>query len=77
MANLKALSYELRKNVVDMIVEGNGGHIGGDMSVIDILVLLYFNDLNISPENMDDPNRDRFVMSKGHAVEALYAVLAA
>ena len=77
MANLKALSYELRKNVVDMIVEGNGGHIGGDMSVIDILVQLYFNDMNISPENMDDPNRDRFVMSKGHAVEALYAVLAA
>lgn len=77
MANLKALSYELRKNVVDMIVEGNGGHIGGDMSVIDILVQLYFNDMNISPENMDDSNRDRFVMSKGHAVEALYAVLAA
>jgi len=47
------------------------------MSVIDILVQLYFNDMNISPENMDDPNRDRFVMSKGHAVEALYAVLAA
>ena len=77
MENLKALSYELRKNVVDMIMEGNGGHIGGDMSVMDILVQLYFNDMNISPENMDDPNRDRFVMSKGHSVEALYAVLAA
>ena len=76
MENLKALSYELRKNVVDMIMEGNGGHIGGDMSVMDILVQLYFNDMNISPENMDDPNRDRFVMSKGHSVEALYAVLA-
>lgn len=77
MENLKALSYELRKNVVDMIMEGNGGHIGGDMSVMDILVQLYFNDMNISPENMDDPNRDRFVMSKGHSVETLYAVLAA
>ena len=77
MENLKALSYELRKNVVDMIMEGNGGHIGGDMSVMDILVQLYFNDMNISPENMDDPNRDRFVMSRGHSVEALYAVLAA
>lgn len=77
MENLKALSYELRKNVVDMIVEGKGGHIGGDMSVIDTLVQLYFGEMNISPENMDDPNRDRFVMSKGHAVEALYAVLAA
>ena len=77
MSNLKALSYELRKNVVDMIMEGNGGHIGGDMSVMDILVQLYFNDMNIGPENMDDPDRDRFVMSKGHSVEALYAVLAA
>ena len=77
MKNLKALSYELRKNVVDMIVEGKGGHIGGDMSVMDILVELYFEQMNISPENMEDPDRDRFVMSKGHSVEALYAVLAA
>lgn len=76
MENLKALSYELRKNVVDMIVEGKGGHIGGDMSVMDILVELYFEQMNISPENMDDPDRDRFIMSKGHSVEALYAVLA-
>lgn len=77
MRNLKALSYDLRKNVIDMIVEGKGGHIGGDMSVMDILVELYFEQMNISPENMDDLDRDRFVMSKGHSVEALYAVLAA
>ena len=77
MQNLKALSYDLRKNVIDMIVEGKGGHIGGDMSVMDILVELYFEQMNISPENMDDPDRDRFVMSNGHSVEALYAVLAA
>ncbi len=77
MVDLKALSCDLRKNVVDMIVEGKGGHIGGDMSVIDILIELYFEQMNISPENMDDPDRDRFVMSKGHSVEALYAVLAA
>ena len=77
MENLKAFSFDLRKNVIDMIIEGKGGHIGGDMSVIDILIELYFEQMNISPENMDDPDRDRFVMSKGHAVEALYAVLAA
>ncbi len=77
MQNLKALSYDLRKNVIDMIVEGKGGHIGGDMSVMDILVELYFEQMNISPEKMDDPDRVRFVMSKGHSVEALYAVLAA
>ncbi len=47
------------------------------MSVIDILIELYFEQMSISPENMDDPDRDRFVMSKGHSVEALYAVLAA
>ncbi len=77
MVDLKVLSCDLRKNVVDIIVEGKGGHIGGDMSVIDILIELYFEQMNISPENMDDPDRDRFVMSKGHSVEALYAVLAA
>jgi transketolase len=77
MDNLKAFSFELRKNVVDIVKEGNGGHIGGDMSVLDILVELYFEQMNISPENADDPNRDRFIMSKGHSVEALYAVLAA
>lgn len=76
MENLKALSYKLRKDVIDMIIEGKGGHIGGDMSVIDILVQLYFKEMNIGPDMMDDPNRDRFVMSKGHSVEALYAVLA-
>lgn len=76
MENLKALSFELRKNVIDMIVEGKGGHIGGDMSVIDILTALYFGKMNASPENQDDEDRDRFVMSKGHSVEALYAVLA-
>ncbi|MBQ7725305.1 MAG: transketolase, partial [Lachnospiraceae bacterium] len=76
MDNLKALSYELRKNTVDIIRNGGGGHIGGDMSVMEILVALYFSVMNISPENADDPKRDRFVMSKGHSVESLYAVLA-
>lgn len=74
---LSCLAYDLRKKVVEMVVSGKGGHIGGDMSVIDVLVALYFKEMNISPENMDDPDRDRFVMSKGHSVEAYYAVLAA
>lgn len=62
--------------MIDMIVEGKGGHIGGDMSVMEILVELYMRQMNISPENMDDDGRDRFVMSKGHSVESYYAVLA-
>ena len=76
MENLTALAYDLRKDVINMICAGKAGHIGGDMSVMDTLVTLYFSQMNISPENMDDPERDLFVMSKGHSVEALYAVLA-
>ena len=57
MENLKALAYELRENVIDMIVEGKAGHIGGDMSVMEILTEIYFDQMNISPENMDDPDR--------------------
>lgn len=76
MENLKALAYELRENTLDIIMSGKAGHIGGDMSVMEILTELYFEQMNVSPENMDDPNRDKFVMSKGHSVEAYYAVLA-
>lgn len=75
--NYKAFSYDLRKDVLDMIVSGKGGHIGGDMSIMDTLITLYFRQMNISPENQNDPDRDYFIMSKGHCVEALYAVLAA
>lgn len=76
MNELKAMSYDLRRDVVDMIISGKGGHIGGDMSMMDILVTLYFKVMNISPENQNDPDRDRFILSKGHSVETLYAVLA-
>ena len=66
---LESLRWDLRRDCVDIIMAGAGGHIGGDMSV------LYANHLNVSPETVDDPNRDRFVLSKGHAMEAYYAVL--
>jgi len=72
---LKKKSYSLRREVVDIICRGKGGHFGGDFSVMDILVVLYNLHMNVSPENMDDKNRDRFILSKGHSVEALYAVL--
>ena len=77
MEHLKALSFELRKDAVNIIMEAGTGHIGGDMSVMDILVALYVKHMNISPDNMDSPERDRFVLSKGHSMEAYYAVLAA
>lgn len=77
MRELTAKSFELRQVVLDMIMQSGGGHIGGDFSVMDILVTLYFKQMNISPENREDPDRDMFVLSKGHSVEAYYAVLAA
>ena len=74
--NLKALSYKLRKDTINIIIAGKGGHIGGDMSVMDILVTLYFKELNVTPENFASNDHDHFIMSKGHSVESLYAVLA-
>lgn len=74
--NLQALSYKLRKNVINIIVSGKGGHIGGDMSIMDALVALYFNVMDVTPENFASGKHDHFVMSKGHSVESLYAVLA-
>ena len=72
---LTAKSYILRRDVLDMIYRSGGGHFGGDFSVIDILIALYNLHMNTTPENITSPNRDRFILSKGHAVAALYAVL--
>ena len=69
-------AVDIRKDIVTMIHRAGTGHIGGDLSVADILVDLYYRQMNISPENQHDPDRDRFILSKGHSVEALYAVLA-
>ena len=77
MENLKAKVFDLRKDTVDIIMAGKGGHIGGDMSVMEILTALYFRVMNVSPDKADDPDRDRFVLSKGHSMEAYYAVLCA
>lgn len=77
MENLKAKVFDLRKDTVDIIMAGKGGHIGGDMSVMEILTALYFRVMNVSPQKADDPDRDRFVLSKGHSMEAYYAVLCA
>lgn len=76
MQNLKQLAYKLRQDVIDMIISGKGGHIGGDMSVMDVLVTLYFNEMNVTTDNFNTANHDHFIMSKGHSVESLYAVLA-
>jgi len=74
--DLTAKGFALRRDVVEMIHGAGAGHIGGDLSVMDILVTLYCDEMNITPENFDIDERDHFIMSKGHNVEALYAILA-
>lgn len=73
--NLQAKSFALRQDVLDMVYRAKTGHIGGDFSVIDILNVLYHSVMDITPENFSSNDRDHFVLSKGHCVEALYAVL--
>ncbi len=73
--NLNRKAFELREVVLDMIMHAKTGHIGGDYSVMEILVDLYYREMNVSPSKKDDPNRDYFILSKGHSVEAYYAVL--
>src|SRR5260370_29455351 len=73
---LKLKSLQYRKTVLSIIKHGGAGHTGGSVSSIDILNVLYNRILRLSPVTFRDPNRDRFVQSKGHSVEALYTVLA-
>lgn len=73
---LEKISAELRIDLLKYIKMANAGHTGGDLSCIDILNVLYNDVLNLSTENLNDPGRDRYIQSKGHAVEALYVVLA-
>jgi transketolase len=73
---LQIKSVHLRKKTLEAIFEAGAGHTGGGLSCLDILNVLYNRILNVSPETFSSPTRDRYVQSKGHSVEALYAVLA-
>jgi transketolase len=73
---LKRKSVQYRKTILRIIYHAQAGHTGGSLSCVDILNVLYNHVMNISPDNAGDPNRDRYVQSKGHSVEALYTVLA-
>jgi transketolase len=66
-----------RKRLVEIVYNGGAGHIGGDLSCLNVMTALYFDIMNTDPKNPKMPERDRFVLSKGHCVEALYAVLEA
>lgn len=71
---IKSVNY--RKSLLKYIKLANAGHTGGSLSCIDIINVLYNDVLNVSPENFHDNNRDRYIQSKGHSVEAFYVVLA-
>ena len=69
-------SIQYRKNILKYIVNANAGHTGGSLSCIDILNVLYNHTLNVNPANFRSSDRDRYIQSKGHCVEALFVVLA-
>lgn len=73
---LKQSANEIRKGIVASVHSARAGHPGGSLSCADILTYLYFVEMNVDPENPRDEDRDRFVLSKGHAAPALYAALA-
>ena len=72
---IQKISKELRKDIIEMIYRAKSGHPGGSLSIADILAVLYWKEMNIDPENPKMENRDRLVLSKGHAAPALYATL--
>lgn len=66
----------LRRRLIELIYHGGTGHTGGDLSVLNLLTVLYNHTMNVDPKNPKMPDRDRFILSKGHCAEALYTVLA-
>lgn len=73
---LKAIAKTVRGDIVSMLTESASGHPGGSLSATDIVTALFFREMNIDVNNPKDENRDRFVLSKGHAAPVLYSVLA-
>lgn len=73
---LKNTANEIRKDIITMLCKAGSGHPGGSLSAADIVTALYFKELRIDPQEPRKANRDRFVLSKGHAAPVLYAALA-
>jgi transketolase len=73
---LEKIATELRIQVIKMMKIATSGHAGGSMSIAEMIAVLYFHEMNINPDNPKDPDRDRFVLSKGHSCFTVYAALA-
>jgi len=76
LEELQALAKEIRRNIVKMIGAAKSGHPGGSLSAVEIVVTLYYDVMRHDPQNPSWPDRDRFILSKGHACPVLYATLA-
>ena len=76
ITELRRTANQIRRRDLEAVYEAGAGHIGGELSVIDLLTALYFHILNVNPNDPQDPTRDRFILSKGHAACALYVTLA-
>lgn len=76
LKSLEDITKTIRRDIVKMLTESASGHPGGSLSAVEIITTLYFNEMNVDINNPKDPNRDRFVLSKGHAAPVLYAALA-
>ena len=73
---LEGKALQLRRHILEMVGVGKAGHLGGSSSCAEIVAALYFHWMKIDPENQHDPERDRFLLSKGHAALVQYAALA-
>lgn len=76
IAKLRETARTIRHDIIEMLAESNSGHPGGSLSAVEILTALYFSEMKVDPNNPRLEDRDRFVLSKGHAAPVLYSVLA-
>ena len=76
LKELELTAYKIRRDILTEVFNAKSGHPGGSLSIADILAVLYFKEMNINPQDPQNPDRDRFVLSKGHCAPALYAALA-
>lgn len=76
IAELNEICVNMRRTILEIVYRAQSGHMGGSLSCVEILAALYLEKMNPRPFNLQDPNRDRFILSKGHAAPALYTMLA-